>query len=162
MRGRINPLTLAGAFCAFLFLVLSSGVADAGALPVSSLTVTGAGGRSTTFSVEVAASSKTRETGLMHRTSLPDGAGMIFIFPTVRSVMMWMKDTLLPLDMLFIDTRGHIVNIAENTKPMDETIIGSRGAVAYVLEIAGGASKRLGIVTGDTVSGPALAFKARD
>jgi uncharacterized membrane protein (UPF0127 family) len=162
MRGRIKPLTLAGAFCAFLFLALSPGFASAAALPVSTLTVTGTGGRSTAFSVEVAASSKTRETGLMNRTSLPDGTGMIFIFPAVRPVMMWMKDTLLPLDMLFIDARGRIVNIAENTKPMDETIIGSGGHVAYVLEIAGGASKRLGIVTGDTVAGPALAFKARD
>ena len=98
----------------------------------------------------------------MNRSVVPEGAGMLFVFPKPKPVMMWMKDTLVSLDMLFIDKRGRVIGIAENTTPMDETIIASPGDAAYVLELAGGEAHRLGLAKGDQASGPALAFKASD
>ncbi|MCD2175984.1 DUF192 domain-containing protein [Rhizobium sp. C4] len=145
-----------------MILLIVSLPAAAEGLPVSALKITGSNGKSHEFKVEVAASAPTRATGLMNRKSLAAGEGMIFIFPQPKDVMMWMKDTLIPLDMLFIDTSGKVINIAENTKPMDETIIPSRGLSAYVLELAGGEARRLHLAAGDKLSGAALAFKAKD
>lgn len=153
---------IAGAVFALLFLAFFSFPALAVDLPVSSLKITGRDGKVHDFRVEVAASAPERATGLMNRKSLAAGKGMIFIFPQPKTVMMWMKDTLIPLDMLFIDSDGRIFNIAENAKPMDETIIPSRGVAARVLELAGGEAKRLNIAPGDKVSGAALAFKAQN
>lgn len=153
---------LAGALGALLLFLALSLPALAEDLPVSSLKITGRDGESHDFKVEVAASAPTRATGLMNRKSLAAGKGMIFIFPQPKDVMMWMKDTLIPLDMLFIDADGKVFNIAENAKPMDETIIPSRGLAAYVLELAGGEARRLHLAPGDKVTGPALAFKARN
>ena len=152
---------LAGAFGALLLFVSLSFPAAADGLAVSTLKITGRDGKVHDFKVEVAASAPTRATGLMNRKSLAAGRGMIFVFREPKEVMMWMKDTLIPLDMLFIDTAGKVMNIAENAKPMDETIIPSRGLSAYVLELAGGEAKRLHIAPGDKVSGPALTFKAK-
>lgn len=153
---------IACAAFAFLFLALVGFPANAQDLPVSSLKITGHDGKAHDFKVEVAASSPMRATGLMNRKSLPAGKGMIFIFPQPKTVMMWMKDTLIPLDMFFIDSEGKIFNIAENAKPMDETIIPSRGLAAYVLELAGGEARRLHLAAGDKVSGAALSFTAKD
>ncbi len=146
-----------------LFLVgwLALPVAAQG-LPVSTLVIAAQDGKAHEFEVEVAASEQSRATGLMNRKSLAEGKGMIFVFPQPKEVMMWMKDTLIPLDMLFIDTSGKVINIAENARPMDETIIPSRGVSAYVVELAGGEASRLHLAAGDKVSGPALGFKARD
>lgn len=153
---------LAGALGALLLFAALSLPVSAEDLPVSALKITGGDGKAHDFKVEVAASAPTRAIGLMNRKSLAGGKGMIFIFPQPKEVMMWMKDTLIPLDMLFIDTSGKIFNIAENAKPMDETIIPSRGLAAFVLELAGGEAKRLHLVPGDKVSGAALGFKAKN
>ena len=106
------------------------------------------------FSVELATTDEERERGLMFRKELPDGHGMLFDFETERSVAMWMKNTLIPLDMIFIRADGRISNIAESTEPMSTRIIPSRGAVRAVLEVAGGTAKRLGIEVGDRVAHP--------
>jgi uncharacterized protein len=106
------------------------------------------------FSVELAATDEERERGLMFRKELPDGHGMLFDFETDRNVAMWMKNTLIPLDMIFIRSDGRISNIAESTEPMSTRIIPSRGAVRAVLEVAGGTTKRLGIMVGDRVAHP--------
>jgi uncharacterized membrane protein (UPF0127 family) len=106
------------------------------------------------FSVEVATTDEERERGLMFRKELPDGRGMLFDFETEHSVAMWMKNTLIPLDMIFIRADGRISNIAESTEPMSTRIIPSRGAVRAVLEVAGGTAKRLGIEVGDRVAHP--------
>ena len=153
---------IAAAVCALFLLALASFPAFAENLPVSSLKITGHDGKVHDFKVEVAASAPERATGLMNRTSLAAGEGMIFVFPQPKTVMMWMKDTLIPLDMFFIDSDGKVFNIAENAKPMDETIIPSRGVAAYVLELAGGEAKRLKLAVGDKVTGAALAFKAKN
>jgi uncharacterized protein len=106
------------------------------------------------FSVELATTDEERERGLMFRKELPDGRGMLFDFKADRDVAMWMKNTLISLDMIFIRSDGRISNIAESTEPMSTRIIPSRGEVRAVLEVAGGTAKRLGIQVGDRVAHP--------
>jgi uncharacterized protein len=106
------------------------------------------------FSVELATTDEQRERGLMFRKELSDGHGMLFDFETDRNVAMWMKNTLIPLDMIFIRSDGRIANMAESTELMSTRIIPSRGAVRAVLEVAGGTAKRLGIAVGDRVAHP--------
>ena len=103
------------------------------------------------FNVEVVDNDATRERGLMYRTSLAPKAGMLFDFKESREVAFWMKNTFIPLDMLFIDEHGVIQNIARQATPHDETPIPSAGPVLGVLEINGGAADALGIHAGDQV-----------
>jgi len=104
------------------------------------------------FSVELATNDEERERGLMYRKSVPDGQGMLFDFGAEQNVAMWMKNTLIPLDMIFIRGDGRIARIAENTEPMSTRIIPSGGPVRAVLEVAGGTAKKLGIAVGDRVA----------
>lgn len=106
-----------------------------------------------TFKVEVARTDAERARGLMFRKSLAADGGMLFISDTQQLVGMWMKNTFIPLDMLFIDRRGRIINIAENAKPQSLDIIRSAGPVVAVLEVAGGTAARLGLRPGDRVLG---------
>lgn len=107
-----------------------------------------------TFIVEIADTPHSREVGLMFRRELAADAGMLFDFSASEKVSMWMKDTLIPLDMLFIRADGSIANIAERTVPGSLTPIDSNGPVLGVLEVNGGTSARLGINAGDTVLHP--------
>lgn len=104
------------------------------------------------FSVEEAKTDEERERGLMFRTSLPEGQGMIFDFSPEQNVSMWMKNTLIPLDMIFIRADGRILRIAENTKIRSEDIIPSGGPVRAVVEVIAGTAKKFGIAPGDKVS----------
>lgn len=131
-------------------------------LPVSSLTIATQSGTNLAVTVEVAANSMDREVGLMNRSSMDEDHGMIFVFPSAKPVMFWMKDTLLPLDMLFIDRAGRIISIKHDAKPMDLSIIKSGGAVTHVLEVNAGYAARHGVAKGDRVGGPALNFPAAD
>ena len=106
------------------------------------------------FTVEIADTEPARERGLMYRKELPPGRGMLFDFHREQQVGFWMKNTLIPLDMIFIDGRGRIVSIAQNAKPMSEDVIMSGGQVRGVLEVIGGTARRLGIEPGDRVSNP--------
>lgn len=106
------------------------------------------------FSVELAATPEQKTLGLMHRRELAADAGMLFDFAKSAHVTMWMKDTLIPLDMLFIDSGGVVVNIAVRTIPESLTPIESHGAVRAVLELNGGTCGRLGIQPGDKVLHP--------
>lgn len=101
--------------------------------------------------VEVADNDAEREQGLMWRKSLAPDQGMLFDFKTPRPVAFWMKNTLIPLDMIFIQQDGTILSIARNTVPHDETPVPSGGAVVGVLEIAGGRAAALGLLPGDKV-----------
>jgi uncharacterized protein len=112
--------------------------------------------------VEMAATIKSRESGLMNRHSLGDGKGMLFVFPKARRVQFWMRNTYLPLDILFLDVGGKVINIKHDAKPLDETIIESGGEVTYVLEVDGGYAEKNNITEGDSVSGPALKFHAEE
>ena len=103
------------------------------------------------FSVELALTPDDRSTGLMHRETMAADHGMLFRFDQVREVLMWMKNTPLPLDMLFIDDGGTLVGIAKDTTPFSENIIASPGPVLYVLELNAGTAERQGIRVGDKV-----------
>ncbi len=106
------------------------------------------------FSVELAATDAERSKGLMFRKELAEGKGMLFDFKQDQDVSMWMRNTLIPLDMLFINADGSIRRIAENTEPMSERTIPSGGPVRGVLEVIGGTAKKLGIAPGDRVAHP--------
>ncbi|MFN7011729.1 MAG: DUF192 domain-containing protein [Allorhizobium sp.] len=115
------------------------------------LTIRTADGRAIELDVEWAITPEQRAHGLMFRESLGDRQGMIFDFGTVREVMMWMKNTPLSLDMVFIAEDGRISRIASRTTPYSEAIVASRGPVRYVLEIRGGQAAVLGMAAGDRV-----------
>jgi uncharacterized membrane protein (UPF0127 family) len=106
------------------------------------------------FSVEVVDNDADRAKGLMFRKSLPEGTGMLFDFKTEQDVAFWMKNTYIPLDMIFIRADGRILRIAENTEPMSTKQIPSRGPVLAVLEVIAGTARKLGIAPGDRVAHP--------
>ena len=106
------------------------------------------------FLVEMATTPEQKATGLMYRKRLPDGQGMLFDFSPVQQVSMWMKNTYIPLDMIFIGANGRILRIAENTEPLSTRIISSRGPAKGVLEVIGGTAKKYGITRGNRVSHP--------
>ncbi len=97
------------------------------------------------FTVEVAATTQQQSRGMMFRTALAPDRGMIFPFPQPRIASFWMRNTLIPLDMIFVRADGTIDRIAENTVPHDESPVASGGDVQAVLELAGGTAARLGI-----------------
>jgi uncharacterized membrane protein (UPF0127 family) len=101
------------------------------------------------FSVEVMRDDSQRARGLMYRRSMPQDRGMLFDFKREEPVSMWMKNTYLSLDMVFVDRSGRVINVAENTEPLSERIIPS-GAPAYaVLELNAGSARRIGLKAGD-------------
>ncbi|HEX3504657.1 MAG TPA: DUF192 domain-containing protein [Xanthobacteraceae bacterium] len=105
------------------------------------------------FSVELATNDAERERGLMYRKSLPEGHGMLFDFGYPQPTAFWMHNTYIPLDIIFIAPDGHIIRIAENAKPMNDSLIPSGGLVRGVLEVIGGTARKLGIKAGDKVTG---------
>jgi hypothetical protein len=108
------------------------------------------------FSVELAVTDEERTRGLMFRRSVPEYYGMLFDFKRDQEVAMWMKNTYVSLDMIFIQGDGRIRSIAENTETESERIIPSRGPVRAVLEVAAGTARKLGIQPGDRVATPIL------
>ena len=103
------------------------------------------------FRVAIADTEEERNRGLMFRSVLDEDEGMLFDFQRPQPVAFWMKNTLIPLDMIFIGADGKIVNIAENTRPYSLDQVPSDGPVTAVLEIGGGLSAELGIKPGDRV-----------
>ena len=116
--------------------------------------VPASGGAPIAFTVEVAATPQEMAVGLMFRTKLADDQGMLFPHAKPADLTMWMRNTYIPLDMLFIRTDGVIHRIEVNAEPLSERIIQSDGPVIAVLELAGGATGRLGIKSGDKVLHP--------
>ncbi len=106
------------------------------------------------FTVELAETPSQKAQGLMHRTELDENAGMLFLFPHSQKVAFWMKNTLIPLDMLFLSNDGGIHHIHHNAKPQDLTRITSELDSSAVLELSGGTADRLGIKVGDMVLHP--------
>lgn len=104
------------------------------------------------ISIEIANTEASREYGLMNRRFLPENRGMLFEFETEAPVTFWMKDTLIPLDMIFIAHDGRIVGIAQNAAPLSEAVVPSGAPCDAVLELNGGASAKLGLKIGDQVS----------
>ncbi len=102
----------------------------------------------------MAKTNEQRATGLMYRKSLPDGQGMLFDFAPEQEVAMWMKNTYVSLDMIFIRADGRIHRIAERTKTESTDIIPSGGPVRAVLEVVAGTAQKYGIAVGDKVGHP--------
>jgi len=108
------------------------------------------------FAVELAVTDDERARGLMYRRSVPEFYGMLFDFKRDQEVTMWMKNTYVSLDMIFIQSDGRIRRIAENTETESEKIIPSGGPVRAVLEVVAGTARKLGIEPGDRVATPVL------
>lgn len=109
------------------------------------------------FTIELADDPDERAQGLMHRESMAQSAGMLFVYPEPKQVGFWMKNTLIPLDMIFLDATGTVKKVHSNAIPHDETpIFGGSPDIKAVLEINGGLSERLGIVAGSELRHPAF------
>jgi uncharacterized protein len=111
------------------------------------------------INTEITETVEEKSLGLMFRTSLPDNAGMLFFYDTPQEVTMWMRNTYIPLDMVFIRADGIVHRIEAWTQPFSENIISSGANVSACLELAGGAAERLGLKPGDRVEHPL--FKPR-
>ncbi|WP_068310622.1 DUF192 domain-containing protein [Aliiruegeria sabulilitoris] len=112
------------------------------------------------FSVELADDPGERSQGLMHRENLARSAGMLFVYETAGPVSFWMKNTLIPLDMIFADQRGVVTRVHSRAIPGDLTPIDGGDGVLVVLEINGGLAEALGISVGDELRHPALGPEA--
>lgn len=108
------------------------------------------------FQVELAITPEQHMQGLMFRQVLPDNQGMLFLFPEEKVRYMWMKNTFVPLDMIFADKNGKIVSVVEGAQPFDKTIISSKERAAVVLEVYAGTVQRLGILPGHLITGEAF------
>lgn len=108
------------------------------------------------FSVEVADDAAERAQGLMFRESLPRSSGMLFVYDMPQSASFWMRNTLIPLDMIFMDPAGRVTRVHADARPKDETPIPGGDGILAVLEINGGLAKRLGIVEGSVMRSPLL------
>jgi len=109
------------------------------------------------FDIEVATTNKERAIGLMFRRSLPENAGMLFLYDPPQPAAMWMKNTLIPLDMVFISPDGRVHRIESNTEPFSKALIRSGGNIAGVLELNAGQAHKIGLKRGDKVVYPGLA-----
>lgn len=112
------------------------------------------------FRVELADEPTARARGLMHRESLPLSQGMLFVYEHPQRVSFWMRNTLIPLDMLFIDARGRVRRIHHQAIPRDETQIPGGPDILAVLEINGGLAARMGMTEGSEIRHPAFGFDA--
>ncbi len=133
-------------------------LADAGAFAAGAQTLvlkTASGDHD--FTIEVATTDQERALGLMFRRSLPENAGMLFLYDPPQEAAMWMKNTLIPLDMVFIAADGTVHRIESNAEPFSTTVIPSEGDVVGVLELKGGEAARIGLKRGDKVVYPGLA-----
>ena len=108
---------------------------------------------SQSFNLEIAYRPEDQETGLMNRKSMADDHGMIFVFPAERNLTFWMKNTLIPLDIIYADRGGRVVSVKQ-MKPLDETGVPSDGPVMYAIELNAGAAARVGVKAGDQLAIP--------
>lgn len=120
------------------------------------LIVQTAAGNRITFTVEIADTNEQRQRGLMYRKEMAVDAGMIFDFGASKRVQMWMENTVLPLDMLFVDRAGTVRGVKHDAVPFSRDIIDSVGEVKYVVELNAGVAAKLGIKAGDTVLSPTI------
>jgi len=127
--------------------------ADLQQFPTSELTIISATGPHR-FKVELAETPAQMTQGLMFRTSLAPNAGMLFDYKQPTAATMWMRNTLIPLDMLFVDAQGRIVNIHQRAVPQSLDVIAAAAPVRAVIELNGGTASRLGIEAGDRVVHP--------
>ena len=122
-------------------------------LPVQRLEIDTASGPHM-FKVELASTEAERATGLMNRRVMAKDRGMLFDFHTQQPVIFWMKDTYIPLDMIFVSQDGHVVSVKHDAKPLDESMIPSGGPALGVVELNAGVADAIGVKAGDTVKHP--------
>lgn len=108
------------------------------------------------FTVDVAQTARERSKGLMHVESMPPSKGMLFVYPAPQPVAFWMKNTLIPLDMIFADSRGVVVKVHDSAVPGDLNSIPGGDDIQFVLEINGGMARMLGIKAGAQIRHPAI------
>lgn len=149
----MSPLLfLRAAFAALFVLVASAaGAQQQMVFPKDTLSIQTKAGKTYEFSIELAISEAQREYGLMYRKEMAPDHAMLFDFGTAQPVSMWMENTVLPLDMLFIQADGTVWAIRQNAVPYSRDIIDSNGPVKFVLELNAGRVKALGIRIGDKV-----------
>jgi len=143
-------------FLLMLFTLFAGpALAQAPAVPQSfakdTLSIETADGKTHRFTVELAITPQQQMQGLMFRRQMAADAGMLFVYQRPEPAAFWMRNTFIPLDMIFIGPDGRILNIAERTVPQTDTPVPSAGPVKGVLELNGGATSRLGIKPGDRV-----------
>lgn len=153
-------LWVAAAFIALVAVIGFAGFANfvnsGHPASTSQLVVLGVDGQRHEYMVELAQTPAQQETGLMFRDHMAADHGMLFIYPRVAPVAMWMRNTRIPLDMLFIDEAGVVVTIHEGARPYDETPIPSGHPVKAVLELNGGQVAQNGIQVGNKIVHPAF------
>jgi uncharacterized membrane protein (UPF0127 family) len=132
-------------------LLLAVSILQAKELELESLTITTSDGNVVEYEVEIARTASQMRRGLMFRDTMPENQGMLFVYQPERVATMWMKNTILSLDMLFVDNEGWIINIAENTIPFSLDRISSGQAVRAVVELNAGQVEKNGIQIGDRV-----------
>ena len=135
---------------AFALVFLASNLAAHAEAPLEPLTIDTASGPHR-FKVEVMRTEPERERGLMYRKTMPRDHGMLFEYQAEQPVAFWMHNTYLPLDLIFIDKGGRVVNVARDAKPMDDSLIPSAGPALGVLELDAGSAKAIDLKAGDIV-----------
>lgn len=140
-------------FASFLFVVIASAAYPAIADGMSSVTIkTQSGDR--VWQIELASDDDSRSRGLMFRKSMAAETGMLFRFETTRPVAMWMKNTFIPLDMIFADEAGRVTHIHKGAVPHSLEVISSQGPARYVLEINAGEADLHGVDVGNQLRHP--------
>ena len=149
MKSRLTSLRGLERFTSLaLLLMLSMGLAACADEPRVALNAPDGSARAV-VKVEVVNTPSTRELGLMYRKHLDEDAGMLFVFPKAQPDTFWMKNTIIPLDMIFADEHGKILGIVENAEPFSERPVGAEGDTLYVLEVNGGFGQRHHLKAGD-------------
>jgi len=155
LNSTLNRAAAAALFFCVIGLVLGSIIKPASAefrRETLTLVLGGGSGAKVPIDIEVAASSEEKSQGLMFRRSLGDRQGMLFEYEGPQEITMWMKNTYIPLDMVFIDAHQRIVKIAERTEPQSLATVAAPEPVTAVLELKGGEAARRGIRVGNRVS----------
>jgi len=154
MRARwiigVAVLLILALVAAYYFSIYAGGINDSGA-NIGSVDFVDRNGAASTVHVEVATTPAEQEKGLMYRTSMDEDQGMVFIFSGDYPRSFWMKDTILPLDMVFVNSRLEIVDINHNATPYSESVFTSRAGCKYVIEVNSGYCLRHDIGIGDKI-----------
>ncbi len=154
-RGARRGLTLSKTISAFFASCLLAGAVSAGECRDSAVQMRGDWGEAQ-FTVAVADDAAERSQGLMHVESMAQSSGMLFVYDKPQPVRFWMKNTLIPLDMIFADETGTVQKVHENAEPLSERGIFGGRSIQYVLEVNGGVAARFGIGEGDQLRHPAI------
>ena len=141
--------------CAGFYAVLNAGWAEASDCQFDRISIRGDWGQAT-FTVEVADDPNERAQGLMFRDTMPATHGMLFLYEAPQQVSFWMKNTLIPLDMIFIRPDGSVSRIHENAIPHDTTLIDGGQGISAALEVNGGLTERFGIAEDSELQHPAF------